>query len=100
MTLDRVKYIDITRAIAMLLIVLGHALVYSEHCTGIYKFIYSFHVVLFFVISGFTFSAKKRFLEFVKGKFLRIMVPYFVWAFLFLIPYALFASGISEDLGR
>lgn len=100
MTLERLKYIDITRAIAMFLIVLGHTLVHSEHCSIIYKFIYSFHVILFFIISGFTFSAKKKFLEFLKGKFLRIMVPYFVWAFLFLIPYALFSSGVSEDLDR
>ncbi len=96
----RLKSIDITRAIAMLFIVLGHTLVHSENCSAIYKFIYSFHVILFFVISGFTFSGKKKFFEFLKGKFLRIMIPYFIWAVLFLVPYMLFASGVSADLGR
>lgn len=97
----RIEYIDIARAIAMIYIVLGHTLVHSEHCHLIFKLLYSFHVVLFFLISGFTFNIKleQSFFEFFKSKFVRIMIPYFIWALLFLIPYMLFGNDVGNSLG-
>jgi fucose 4-O-acetylase-like acetyltransferase len=44
-----------------------------------FDYIYSFHVPLFFLLAGLTFSTRKSFSEFAKVKFLRLMVPYFVW---------------------
>lgn len=96
----RITWIDIARAFAIILIVLGHTLIHSAHCKLIVKFIYSFHVVLFFIISGYTFKIqnKESFLDFSKKKFLRIMIPYFIWATLFLIPYMLFGNKVGETL--
>ena len=97
----RINYIDIARAFAMIFIVLGHTIVHSEHCGLIFKFLYSFHVVLFFIISGFTFNVKsdQSFFSFFKNKFIRIMIPYFIWALFFLIPYMLFGSNVGNSLG-
>lgn len=97
----RFKYIDIARAFAIIFIVLGHTLVHSEHCSLIFKLIYSFHVVLFFILSGYTFKIKQeeRFIKFVKNKFLRIMIPYFIWALLFLIPYLILGQNIGDSIG-
>lgn len=97
----RIPFIDIARAFAIILIVVGHVIVHSQHLGSIYKLIYSFHVVLFFIISGFTFKIKEneKFLNFFKKKFLRIMVPYFVWALAFLIPYMIFGKGVGNNLG-
>ena len=94
----REVFIDITRALAMFLIILGHVLVHSQHCKLIFKFIYSFHVVLFFIISGYTFKIenKEKFSSFFVYKFKKILVPYFIWAFLFLIPYSLFGKQTSQ----
>ena len=95
----RLSYIDITRAFAIIFIVIGHAIPYSAHCHWILKFVYSFHVFLFFFLSGYTFSVNKKFTEFLKNKFLRIMVPYYFWAAAFLVPYILFGASVGTNLG-
>lgn len=92
---ERIRFIDISRGIAIILIVLGHIIVYSEHCREIYKFLYSFHISLFFIISGYTFKIPKDYGFFIKNKFLRIMVPYFLWSILFLIPYIIFGQTLG-----
>lgn len=99
--MKRIKFLDITRAFAIIFIVIGHTLVHSANCSIIFKFLYSFHVVLFFIISGYTFKVKdnENIFNFIKNKFIRIMVPYFIWALLFLIPYMLFGQGVGGDLG-
>ncbi len=90
----RLHFIDIARALAMLSIVLVHSVAYSTHCYEIYRFIFAFCVPLFFILSGYTFRVKNNesFWQFLKHKFLRIMLPYFVWAIIFLIPYFLFGD--------
>lgn len=96
----RINYIDIARAFAIIFIVIGHTIVHSEHCGEIFRFLYSFHVVLFFIISGYTFKIKENedFLSFIKNKFLRIMLPYFIWAVCFLIPYLVLGNNVASDL--
>lgn len=79
----------------MCLIVFGHTIVYSEHCSLIYQFLYSFHVAMFFVISGYTFKVPYDYLKFIRNKFIRIMIPYFIWSFLFLIPYLILGQSLN-----
>ena len=96
----RKKFIDIARAFAIIFIVLGHTIVHSEHCMPIFKMLYSFHVVLFFILSGYTFKINnKSFKDFLTDKFKRIMVPYFVWAILFIMPYLLFGNKVGQAVG-
>ena len=101
MNKKRLAYVDIARGIAIILIVLGHSITYSQNCKIIYKIIYSFHVALFFIISGYTYKIKKEesFLVFIKKKFIRIMVPYYIWALLFIIPFYLFGSSTGDAIG-
>ena len=98
----RLHFIDIARALAMLSIVLVHSVAYSTHCYEIYRFIFAFCVPLFFILSGYTFRVKNNesFWQFLKHKFFRIMLPYFIWAILFLIPYFLFSNDpLPSDFG-
>ena len=95
----RISFIDISRAFAIIFIVLGHTLVHSDNCEGIFKLLYSFHVMLFFIISGYTFKNKDNFWIFLKNKFFRLMIPYFIWAVIFLIPYILFGKEVQENIG-
>lgn len=96
----RQSFIDIARAFAIAFIVFGHTITYSIHCDLIYKILCSFHVVLFFIISGYTFSEKnKKFFLFLKERFIRIMSPYFIWAILFLVPYFLFGREVASSTG-
>lgn len=46
----RIEYIDITRGLAMLLVILGHCNMFID--APLNKFILSFHMPLFFFISG------------------------------------------------
>ena len=96
----RISYLDITRAFAIIFIALQHTLGHSEHVKTFTGFLISFHVPLFFVISGYLFHVNKKFWDFLKSKFMRIMVPYFVWALLFLIPYYLLGAGVGETLDK
>lgn len=100
-SLKRLKYIDIARGIAMFVIVVSHALSVSTHGFFIYRFLFFFNVPLFFILSGMTFKIKseEKFWEFLKKKFLRIMLPYLVWALVFLIPYFIFGAEVKTELG-
>lgn len=68
----RVKWLDSARGIAVFLVILGHmGIPYFG------KYITSFHMPLFFFLSGVTFSVKDSFSEFVRKKAMRLLVPYF-----------------------
>ena len=47
---NRVRWIDATRGIAILITILGHCIGVLESCE--YRFILSFHMPLFFFLSG------------------------------------------------
>jgi len=94
----RIKFIDISRAFAIIIIVFGHTLVHSEHCHLIFKLIYSFNVPFFFILSGYTFNYNEKFSVFIKKKVKRIIIPYFTWALIFLIPYIVLGSDIAESI--
>lgn len=94
--MDKDKSIDISKGLAMMLVVLGHALVpeireCSKVAENIYDFIYSFHMFFFFMISGYLFqnhytkyrTNKKQFLN---RKINQLIVPY---AFITFVEYAL-----------
>lgn len=56
--------------------------------------------MLFFILSGYTFKVKKEesTFDFIKSKFTRMMVPYFIWSIVFLIPYMVFGKSIGSSL--
>ena len=70
--MGRNKFVDVLKATAIFLVVMGHCIQYGSgndyyvECTffenSLFKFIYSFHMPLFMLISGylFAFSLKKR----------------------------------------
>ena len=73
---ERVKYWDIVKGIAIILVVYGHS--FAERETILTLLIYSFHMPLFMLISGyfFYFTINKRSISYiVKNKFLKTIVP-------------------------
>lgn len=92
---ERTHYIDIARGIAIILVVIGHGI--SEYSTGfttLENIIYSFHMPLFFVISGLVFRIKDGdiFTAFAKKRARGLMLPYLLFAAL------IFASHLAEKL--
>lgn len=83
MNQDRYIWVDIAKAICIVLVVLGH---YNpdgspEWYKVINRLIYSFHMPLFLFASGFIYAATKRdeerYLPFISKKVKRLMIPYF-----------------------
>ena len=93
----RIKSIDIAKAIGIFLIVLGHVLTQGI----LRKFIYAFHVPLFFFLSGLCFS-KKNNIKFFKKKVTTIYLPYILLSlisiFIFLVLGKYIDTGINTNL--
>lgn len=71
----RLEYIDIAKGIGILLVVMAHndfALV----SPFFYKFIYAFHMPLFFFVSGMFFKADLPFLTVLRRRFDTLLKPY------------------------
>ena len=64
----------------------------------IFNIIWTLQMPLFFIISGYLYNPKEKFLKFTKNKFLRIMIPYLIWAILYLVPYYIFSTSIISNL--
>ncbi len=70
---NRLRYIDIAKGIAMICVILGHL-----GDPNINRVVFTFHVPIFFFITGFFINSKRSTKEFVKAKFRTLIVPYIV----------------------
>ncbi len=104
----RLDYLDIAKGLAILLVVIGH--VPEAFDSPLYRVaIYTFHMPLFFIVSGAVTSRHshfekynwKNFGEFVKKNFFALVVPYLIWALIFqqfdikAFPYILYGTRWS-----
>ncbi len=105
--MKRIEWLDDLKGFAIFLIVLGHVLATFANMTKalphevsnvFFKFIYSFHVPLFFIIAGITFTAKDDFLSFLKKKFFRLMLPYYFGGFFSAILYVLLGQIVVGEI--
>lgn len=80
---NRLDYIDSCKAIGIILVILGHT--YNIPQT-LYNIIYSFHMPLFFVLSGFVYNKEKNnnlgFKKFLIKKSKQYLIPYIMFAFI------------------
>lgn len=92
-TSSRIKWVDMAKGIAMLLVICGHTIGYSG--TGasqqlIRGIIYSFHIPLFFILSGYTSkcsgSREELFLKFKKSVKTLILPAYGLWLVILIFP--------------
>jgi fucose 4-O-acetylase-like acetyltransferase len=71
----RVEYIDIAKGIGILLVVMAHN-DFGLVSPFLYKFIYAFHMPLFFFVSGMFFKAELPFLAVLRRRFETLLKPY------------------------
>ncbi|MCR5650003.1 MAG: acyltransferase family protein [Lachnospiraceae bacterium] len=100
--MKRVAYIDLAKGIGMVLVLCGHLqndtiFALSPHIQGFCKWIFSFHMPMFFIISGMLFAAKGEIppmKDFFKKRFSTIMVPYYLFTVIYflIILYGVFIS--------
>ena len=100
----RLKYIDTLRGLAILLVVIGHAIggVPAEYGGGsenlVWKIIYSFHMPLMFIVSGMValdwrVVSADVVRERIHKNILGIYIPYLVWGYVYWGVSVLFYAG-------
>jgi polysaccharide biosynthesis protein PslL len=89
----RIEYLDIAKGIGILLVVLGHN-DFEVISLFIQRLIYSFHMPMFFFLSGYFIDASVPFWGFFKKRFHALMKP-----FLFTLFLIYFASVSFEKMG-
>ncbi len=93
---ERDLTVDIAKGIGIILVVFGHTVARwgGEH-EGLHRFIYSFHMPLFFYLSGIYIASGKDFNSFIKSKFTRLCIPFFFW-FVFYIVLAILLQLVRQ----
>lgn len=91
---ERMKWVDVYKGIMIILVVVGHA-------TGQFNsWIYQFHMVAFFFISGYLCTLERRNgIELIIKKFFSIMLPYYAFSIIgIFVNMFLNRVGIYEFL--
>lgn len=75
---ERLSWIDVAKGIGIILVIYGHAL----NAQSLRYLIYSFHMPLFFLLSGMVFRHidHEKFIHFLKKDFTNIILPYLFFA--------------------
>ena len=79
MTKERLTYVDTAKFLTIWLVIISHTDIGG---TLLSKFLFSFHVPLFFVLSGYTSRKAERGVGFFTKKIQSSLVPYLIYAFL------------------
>lgn len=90
-TSTHLDWVDVAKGYGILLVMLGHLE------PGILEpYIYSFHVPLFFFLSGYVFNDKRSFGEFLLKKCKGILLPYFSFG-LIIIAFQRIHGEVSDS---
>ncbi|MCC8049997.1 MAG: acyltransferase family protein [Clostridiales bacterium] len=78
---NRIEWIDVAKGIGIILVIMGHCF---NKSSLIHKWIFSFHMPLFFILSGYCFHVDKyqRMRDIVRAKIKSLLIPYFGFCFL------------------
>lgn len=69
----RIRFFDIARGIAIICIILGHFSI-----TQLTRFVFTFHVPIFYLITGYFISDRDSVWDFTKKRIRTLIVPYYV----------------------
>lgn len=96
----RVNWVDAAKSIGLFLVFWGHILYEgSDLAATLNKAIYSFHMPMYFLLSGYVLkSDTKTFLQFVKDKVFRILIPALVLYILTLPLYFYFLDTPASPM--
>lgn len=90
---NRIEWIDTAKGIGLLLVMLGHL-----HVPYMSTWIYTFHMPLFFFLSGVVFSGSKySFKEFCIKRIKSLVVPYFCLGFVIYLFYVIVNAVIGTE---
>ena len=81
---ERIEWIDNAKGIGLIFVMLGHCYLDTKYT---FWFI-SFHMALFFFLSGYTFKIKGKYFSFFTKKIRTLLIPY-----LFFVIVTMFCNG-------
>ena len=94
--------IDALKGFAIFLVILGHCVITGPinlhenvYCKALVDFVTTVHVPLFFIVSGFCFSYKNGYKDFIIKKVSRILVPYIVFNVVYILLVQLLPQFIN-----
>ncbi len=102
--MQRYKEIDYARAISAILIVCGHVVTQARMQTAFTTYmgrvLYSFHIYVFFLCSGFV-STKDAFAtvnirDYIHKRIVRLLIPYITMGFVY-VPFRMVLSKIARS---
>ena len=92
----RIEWIDIAKGVGIVLVSFGHLRngdgqsVWLPALAGLISAIYLFHMPLFYLLGGLTFSMRGGFKSFLIRKVKTLLVPYYIFPLYFLVkPFAI-----------
>lgn len=87
--------VDIAKGIAIILVVIGHMNHFFSYEDLIPTIIYSFHMPLFIILSGYVFNYHPEISqkEYICKRFGQIMKPYFIFAAITFLYYFVRSGG-------
>ena len=88
---ERIEWIDMAKGYGILLVIYAHL-----GRDSLWTWMYSFHLPLFFFLSGYVFNGQRKFGEFVQKKCKAILVPYFCLG----IPMVMFQILLLINAGK
>lgn len=102
----RDAYLDVVKGFAILSVVFGHCIQFGSGAdfmqgeffyNDVFRFIYSWHMPLFMLVSGylFSFSLKRNdWRELIASRFKQLVLPMLSWALLITIVLCAFGGGV------
>lgn len=81
---ERNRYIDTLKFLLIFAIYIGH---YGESAGKLYPFVFTYHIQLFFVVSGFWFLDRERrpLLDHIAQGLKRYILPWLIWVMIYVI---------------
>lgn len=96
LSIRRINYLDYIKGFAILLVILGHIYYYDN---PIKIFIYSFHMPLFFIISGFLSNNKSLDIKTtICNKFKSLIIPYIMFGCGIIFLKLIINNGITGEI--
>lgn len=89
----RIDWIDISKGIGIILVMFGHCYLNSSF---VFWFT-SFHMALFFLLSGYTISTCGNYFAFLKKKAKVLLIPYFFFVLLTMLINGVLAISHGKD---
>ncbi len=97
---NRIIWIDLVKAIGIILVIVGHGIQeYNLNMEFLKVVIYSMHMPLFFIISGYLFkdNGEKNLKDTIKKKLKKMMIPYVCFALIITFFHLIKCVVLKSD---